>query len=65
MTTEIERRSAIIYEFPRKARTPSMVAVEANKPIARLTPVLAARTTFSSGWYHEAAIEEAEPSRRQ
>jgi Protein of unknown function (DUF2735) len=59
MITELERRSATIFEFPRKARNSPAVAGEPRRPAAVIVPAYVASATCGSGWYHEAAIEEA------
>ena len=61
MNQNPQRQSARIYEFP--AARVRAIAQNA-KPIAQPRPTnvvssQVASTSFGSGWYHEAAIEEA------
>jgi hypothetical protein len=67
MHQDRQPRSARIYQFPASR----VRAVAQNvKPTSQPSPVSVApspvaSTSFGSGWYHEAAIEEAERSRKQ
>ena len=56
MTTSSVRGSAKIYEFPLRRRAQAK-AVEADVPLVA--------GDFGSGWYHEAALREAEPARKR
>lgn len=59
MTEQTERPTATIYQFPVKARTTR------REGIVRTASDVATRPAESgSGWYHEAAIQEAEQARR-
>jgi Protein of unknown function (DUF2735) len=57
MTTDSRAQTAKIYQFP--LRTAARGAVEQVKPVADAV-VRAPETAFGGGWYHEAAIQEAE-----
>ncbi len=60
MTTNISTGSAQIYQFPPRGR----FALNArNDNRTSVEPKQVVRTVASSGWYHEAAIQEAETSR--
>jgi uncharacterized protein DUF2735 len=59
MTEQPERPTATIYQFPVKARTTR------REGIARKASDVATRPVeFGSGWYHDAAIQEAEQAHR-
>ena len=64
MTTPEHRQSAIIYDFAARARA----AMEARGQVGKMAeldrqqfPVV----DFGSGWYHEAAIKDADRTRKQ
>jgi hypothetical protein len=59
MTEQTERPTATIHQFPVKARTKRQEggARKASDPVAK-------PAEFGSGWYHDAAIQEAELARR-
>lgn len=68
MTTSFHTGSATIYEFPVRNSVTSRRAREGAKPVAEITDIRVARVcdaAFGSGWYHEAAIEEAELARKR
>ena len=62
MTTPIHQESAKIYQFPRRR--------EQGKPSSDLLKLSAdlqsteSHVDFGSGWYHEAAVREANPARK-
>jgi hypothetical protein len=56
--------SAKIYEFPRRARATADGQHEGNKPAVDLRSQQAPVVEFGSGWYHEAAIQDAERTRK-
>lgn len=60
MTTIISAGSAQIFQFPPRGRF-ALNARENNRTAIESTQ--AVRTVVSSGWYHEAAIQEADHSR--
>ncbi|WP_375413708.1 DUF2735 domain-containing protein [uncultured Bradyrhizobium sp.] len=60
MTTVIPDGSARIYQFPPRGRFAPSAGEGAN---TNLAPMQAARVIAGSGWYHDAAIQEAERSR--
>jgi hypothetical protein len=65
MTTDSRTASAKIYEFPVRIRAAARIpggaaSGEPARPVADVAPSRISRTTFGSGWYHEAAIQEAE-----
>ena len=60
MITDSNRESAKIYAFPTRVRRAAVVSLGAqSKPVADLSSKRLPKTTFGSGWYHDAAIEEA------
>jgi hypothetical protein len=59
MTTSISRGSAQIYEFPPRGRFALNVRNESQAVESQPLVKVAA----GSGWYHEAAIQEAERPR--
>ena len=60
MITDSNRESAKIYAFPTRVRTAAVVGLgEQAAPVADLASKRLPKTTFGSGWYHDAAIEEA------
>ncbi len=62
MDTIVQRRTAQIHIFPTRQRATSGSAAEQAEPVGE-TGTQPARAVFGSGWYHEAAIEEAERER--
>ncbi len=66
MSTELHRPTAKIYTFPSGGRAPPPRYQTASKPSSRTTSARAVhdeqivRAEYGSGWYHEAAVEEAE-----
>ncbi|WP_082490584.1 DUF2735 domain-containing protein [Aureimonas sp. Leaf454] len=56
MNTEIERPSAVIYQFPIRRR------VRADQR-SQLDAMPACEVAVIDGWYHADAIREAEPTR--
>ena len=64
MTADFQRQTAKIYKFPAMPRT---IPGTGHKP-ADSGFDLSHRfsdAAFGSGWYHEAAIEEAEKNRKR
>jgi hypothetical protein len=55
MTTNSDRGSAKIYEFPARGRF-AVRAARDEAPEAKLAPQVV--NAVSSGWYHDAAIAE-------
>jgi hypothetical protein len=64
MTTNSYRASAEIIPFPVRARPASGERREAAKPVMTFPSPRAVKVASSSGWYHEAAIEDADRSRK-
>lgn len=58
MMTENNRKSAKIYQFPESRRKASAGAADRTSPDKDLNS-RAVKVVASSGWYHEAAIEDA------
>jgi Protein of unknown function (DUF2735) len=65
MTANIYGRTAEIYQFPAGGKSGLGVRREPVKPIADLKPERFADAAAGSGWYHEAAIQEAERARKR
>jgi hypothetical protein len=63
MTTDSQGRSARIYQFP--VRTAARGAEQRAKPVMEVLPMRYPATASGSGWYHEAAIQEAELAVKQ
>jgi hypothetical protein len=59
MTTSISRGSAQIYEFPPRGR----FALNAGNESQAVESQPLAKVAAGSGWYHDAAIQEAERPR--
>jgi hypothetical protein len=59
MTTSISRGSAQIYEFPPRGRFALNGRAESQLKTSLDSQPLV-RVASGSGWYHEAAIQEAE-----
>ncbi len=58
MSSSHEPASATVYQFPARGRFAPVRQGESSKPATNLMPVRAARIAFSSGWYHDEAIEQ-------
>ncbi|HEV7877770.1 DUF2735 domain-containing protein [Bradyrhizobium sp.] len=58
MTTSIPGGSAQIYEFPPRGRF-ALNARDESRPRTSLESQPLVKAAAGSGWYHEAAIEEA------
>jgi hypothetical protein len=62
MTTGSDRASAQIYQFPARGRFAPSVARD-ETAAAKLNSPQVVKAVSGSGWYHEAAIEDAERAR--
>ena len=62
MKTSSDRTSAQIYQFPARGRFAASIAHD-ETPAAKLNSPQAVKMAGGSGWYHEAAIEDAERAR--
>jgi hypothetical protein len=60
MPTDLGGQSAKIYQFPQGGRAAVRASGERAKPVADIASVRVSPTASGSGWYHEAAIQEAE-----
>jgi hypothetical protein len=60
MTTSLGRESAKIYQFPVRVRAMAGGHREQAKPVADHMSPRAANAAYGDGWYHEAAVQEAE-----
>lgn len=58
MMTSISRGSAQIYEFPPRGRF-ALRGRDQSQPMTNLESQSLVKVVAGSGWYHEAAIEEA------
>jgi hypothetical protein len=62
MTINIPRGSAQIYEFPLRGRF-ALKGRDGSDPRASVEPQPVVKVASGSGWYHDAAIQEAERPR--
>jgi hypothetical protein len=62
MAESVLRESARIYQFPIRDRAVKVGPREGQK-IADIASSRVPSTDFGSGWYHEAAVQEAELAR--
>jgi hypothetical protein len=62
MTTSISRRSAQIYEFPSRGRF-ALHGRDESQLRAAPEPQPLVKVASGSGWYHDAAIQEADKPR--
>jgi len=60
MNTDLNRGSAEIIPFPSRARTIAGELRDVAKPVAQFPLPRAVKVASGSGWYHEAAIQDAE-----
>ena len=60
MSTDIQRESARIYAFPARARKSGSRVNEQPASVVELALRRLPNVDFGSGWYHEAAIEDAQ-----
>lgn len=61
MKTSSDRTSAQIYQFPVRGRFAASIA--RDEMAAKPSTPQAVKAAGGSGWYHEAAIEDAESAR--
>lgn len=66
MNARLNSGSAKIYQFPPRGRT-QLGAHSQDEPRSRPTQSSSALSTAacSGSWYHEAAIQESEPTRKR
>ena len=64
MNTNPNRGSAEIIPFPSRARKNSGERRDIARPAATFVAQRTAKVGSGSGWYHEAAIQDAERSRK-
>ena len=57
-----ERETAKIYQFALRDRTARIGQRGRQKQSADLASARLAPTDFGSGWYHEAAVQDAAPA---
>jgi hypothetical protein len=60
MNTDLNRGPAEIIPFPSRARTSLGELRDVAKPVAKFPLPRAVKVASGSGWYHEAAIEDAD-----
>ncbi len=65
MPTNFDREPAQIISFPAKVRLPMNGARLSQELPLQPSAVRVARTEFGSGWYHEAAIRDADLARKR
>lgn len=61
MSTNFDRGSAKIYQFPSGGRAGLETSRTKTKPDLDFVATRFADAAFGSGWYHEEAIQEADP----
>jgi hypothetical protein len=64
MTTNSGRESAKIYQFPTRASPGGSGLRGKTKVAADLKTVQLPEVSFGSGWYHEAAIRDADRNQK-
>ena len=64
MTDNAQRQTARIIQFPVKAHAAKTGHKASGRKMAEL-PAQVAPVEFGSGWYHDDAIQDAEPVRRR
>jgi hypothetical protein len=66
MTTSLNHGSARIYQFPAGGRSAlGGRRYEETKNVTDLASTAVSAAASSSGWYHEAAIQESNPLRER
>jgi len=66
MTTSLNHGSAKIYQFPAGGRSAlGGRRYEETKTVTDLASMAVSAAASSSGWYHEAAIQESNPLRER
>jgi hypothetical protein len=63
VTTNFGRESAKIYQFPVRRPPNTDAPRQKSKPATDLNPIQVSEVEFGSGWYHDAAIRDAERNR--
>ncbi len=64
VSTTFGRETAKIYEFPRKFRSPGGEVRRGDKTVALFPAQPLPEIEFGSAWYHEAAVQEADRTRK-
>jgi hypothetical protein len=64
MTTNVFRGSAKIYDFPARGRFAAGGDREDNALAANFTSPRVTKTVFGSAWYHDEAVQDADPPRK-
>ena len=64
MTEKTQRETAKIYQFPVKARAHKASTPAGGRKVIEL-PARVATVEFGSGWYHDAAMQDAELARHR
>lgn len=65
MTSISNRETAKIYQFPAGGRAAIRSGRPLVKPIDELQAAAASKAVVGGSWYHEEAIRDAEPPRKQ
>jgi hypothetical protein len=65
MSTDAFGETAKIYAFPSRARNNGIRQREQAAPLTDLVSRRLPRVEFGSGWYHDAAIEDAQTDARR
>jgi Protein of unknown function (DUF2735) len=65
MTESVHRQTAQILEFPAGGRAAAVSTRDGAKPDAARLPIGAGKAVFGNGWYHEAAVQDADQPRKR
>jgi hypothetical protein len=61
MTTTVHRETAKIYQFPAGGRAALIAGRGITQILEVPSPVRPSTNVYGGSWYHEAAIQEADP----
>jgi hypothetical protein len=64
MESNFSRETAKIYQFPVRRPSSADLRRQRSKPAADLSLIQVSEVSFGSGWYHDAAIRDAEQNRK-
>ncbi len=64
MTTSFRRETAKLYVFPTRTHLAAGPHREDMKPASMSRTPQVCETSFGSGWYHEAAIQDSDRARK-
>ncbi len=64
MTNTPQRESAKIYPFPQRRRAP-IADTHGKAAASDVVAVRFSKAVFGSGWYHDAAVQDAQNPRKR